>query len=417
MKSIKIKYNLYFLLVLSSLTFYNPFGIISPQLGKLIYYSICIISLIYAYKIGINLKKIKYPKVAYKILICGIIFSSFMATFFHEQSFKTSFIAIIPYLFGYLVFYILMKFNIPKEKIEKAIWVFCFISMGIYIINMITFPNIIFGTGKDEYDMSRGIVRLGVYSIEFIVLFFFYSINQWLLTKQKKYVWLILLTSTFIVLSVTRQIILLSAVLGIFFILRQASLQKKIVVISCCILFYFAILPQIPMYKTMVELSEQQIERNNTENEDIRITAWKFYTYEYQVNVITSIFGNGVPSLGNSQWAKQYEKMVYSDYGGNGCYYVDVGWAGFFGLYGMFGTLGLLILLIKAMLKKKSEEMKYVSYWLVFIIITSITSAPIIFYNQVISITTILYLIYGKNKLYRNNNSQLQQQYRYNKLH
>lgn len=173
MKSIKIKYNLYFLLVLSSLTFYNPFGIISPQLGKLIYYSICIISLIYAYKIGINLKKIKYPKVAYKILICGIIFSSFMATFFHEQSFKTSFIAIIPYLFGYLVFYILMKFNIPKEKIEKAIWVFCFISMGIYIINMITFPNIIFGTGKDEYDMSRGIVRLGVYSIEFIVLFFF----------------------------------------------------------------------------------------------------------------------------------------------------------------------------------------------------------------------------------------------------
>lgn len=171
MKSIKIKYNLYFLLVLSSLTFYNPFGIISPQLGKLIYYSICIISLIYAYKIGINLKKIKYPKVAYKILICGIIFSSFMATFFHEQSLKTSFIAIISYILGYLVFYILMKFNIPKEKIEKTIWVFCFISMGIYIINMITFPNIIFGNGQDEYDMSRGIVRLGVYSLELIVLF------------------------------------------------------------------------------------------------------------------------------------------------------------------------------------------------------------------------------------------------------
>lgn len=45
--------------------------------------------------------------------------------------------------------------------------------------------------------------------------------------ETKKYVWLILLTATFIVLSVTRQIILLSAVLGIFFILRQASLQKK----------------------------------------------------------------------------------------------------------------------------------------------------------------------------------------------
>lgn len=108
-----------------------------------------------------------------------------MAMLFHEQSFKMSFIAIMPYLLSYLVFYILMKFNIPKEKIEKAIWGFCIISMVIYIINVVTFPNIVFGTEKDEYDMSRGIVRLGVYSIELIVLFFFYSINQWLLTKQK----------------------------------------------------------------------------------------------------------------------------------------------------------------------------------------------------------------------------------------
>lgn len=411
MANLKRKYYIYILIVLSSLIFYNPFGIIPDQLGKFIFYLVCIIALIYAYNIKFSLSKVDYPRRAYKILMVGIMFSAFMASTFHEQSLKVSFIATIPYLFGYSVFYVLMKFNIPKEKIEKAIWIFCFISMGIYIINMITFPNMIFGAEKDEYDMSRGIVRIGVRSIELIVLFFFYSINQWLLTKQKKYVWLILLTSTFIVLSVTRQIILLSAALGIFFILRQASLQKKIVVISCSILFYFAILPQIPMYKTMVELSEQQIEKNNTENEDIRITAWKFYTYEYQVNVITSIFGNGVPSLGNSQWAKQYEKMAYSDYGGNGCYYVDVGWAGFFWLFGLFGTLGLLILLVKAMLKKKSEEMKYVSYWFAFIIMTSITSAPIIFYNQVISITTILYLVYGKNKLYRNNNSQLQQQY------
>lgn len=56
--------------------------------------------------------------------------------------------------------------------------------MGVYIINMITFPNIILGVEKENgYDMSRGIVRLSIRSLELIVLFFFYSINQWINTK------------------------------------------------------------------------------------------------------------------------------------------------------------------------------------------------------------------------------------------
>ena len=329
MVSLKRKYILYILIVLSSMTFYNPFGIIPNQLGKFIFYFVCIIALIYAYNIKSSLSKTDYPRHAYKILILGIIFSTFMASAFHEQSLIVSFIATLHYLFGYSVFYILMKFNIPKEKIEKAIWIFCFISMGIYLINMITFPNIIFGVEKDEYDMSRGIVRLGIHSLELIVLFLLYSINQWMVTKRKKYVLIILLTAIFIVLSLTRQTIFLSAVLGIFFILRQASIQKKLIVVSFGVLFYFTILPKIPIFQTMVELSEEQAERNKTENEDIRITAWKFYTDKYQTNGLTRIFGNGVPSAGNSSWGDEYEKTTVPQFGGNGCYTVDVGWAGF----------------------------------------------------------------------------------------
>lgn len=395
MAYLKRKYFLYIIIVLSSLTFYNPFGIIPGQLGKFIFYLVCVIALIYAYNIKFSLSKIDYPRRAYKILMVGIMFSAFMASTFHEQSLKVSFITILHYLFGYSVFYILMKFNIPKEKIEKAIWIFCFISMGIYIINMITFPNMIFGAEKDEYDMSRGIVRIGVYSIEFIVLFFFYSINQWMVTKQKKYIWLILITATFIVLSVTRQTILLSAVLGLFFILRQASLRKKIIVVSSCALFYFAILPQIPIYQTMVELSEQQAE-SNTEKEDIRITAWKFYTDEYQTNGLTRIFGNGVPSAGNSRWGDEYEKTTVPQYGGNGCFSVDVGWAGFYWNFGIFAVLGLFILLIKSIRKNKMADKSYLTYWCIYILLTSIASAPILYYPQIISISTVLYLIFGK---------------------
>lgn len=340
----------------------------------------------------------------------GITLSALITPIFHEQSLKISLIAILPTILGYSIFYFLMKVNIPKEKIERIIWIFCFISMGIYIINMMSFPNIIFGAEKEEYDMSRGIVRIGINSIELIVLFFFYSINQWMITKKKKYVWLILLTAIFIVLSVTRQIILLSAVLGIFFVLKQASLQKKIIVISFCALFYFIILPQIPIYQTMIDLSESQAERSQTEKEDIRITAWKFYTDEYQTNKLTRVFGNGMPSIGNSKWGNDFEKTVSYDYGGNGCFFVDVGWAGFYWLFGAVATLSLIILFFKAIFKKKSSDKQYLSYWFIFIILKSIASASIIYYYQIISIVTVLYLVYGKErKNNSNNNIELQQ--------
>ena len=387
---------LYILIVLSSLSFFNPLGLIPSIISKFIYYVLCLIGLFYSLRRGKNLKHIVYPRSLYRMIILGIIMSIFMASFFQNQSFLTSLIATLPYLFGYITFYILMKLNIPTIKIEKAIWTFCYISMGIYIINVISFPNIIFGTEKEAYDMSRGVVRLGIMLIELIVLFFFYSINQWILFKKKVYILLIFLTALFIVLSVTRQYILLSFGLGFIFILQKASLAKKIAVIVFCFFIYKFVLPQLPMYNAMVELTEAQAEKNEYDKEDIRIQAWQFYTYEYQTNSMTAILGNGVPSLGNSQWGNEFREAVYPDYGGNGCFTSDVGWAGFYWNYGLFTTLGLFFLLLKAAFKKKEKKEQYLSYWCIFIIITSVASGPIIIYYQIISIMTVLYLIYGK---------------------
>ena len=378
------------------MSFFNPLGLIPSIISKFIYYVLCLIGLFYSLRRGKNLKHIVYPRSLYRMIILGIIMSIFMASFFQDQSFLTSLIATLPYLFGYITFYILMKLNIPTIKIEKAIWTFCYISMGIYIINVISFPNIIFGTEKEAYDMSRGVVRLGIMLIELIVLFFFYSINQWILFKKKVYILLIFLTALFIVLSVTRQYILLSFGLGFILILQKASLAKKIAVIVFCFFIYKFVLPQLPMYNAMVELTEAQAEKNEYDKEDIRIQAWQFYTYEYQTNSMTAILGNGVPSLGNSQWGNEFREAVYPDYGGNGCFTSDVGWAGFYWNYGLFTTLGLFFLLLKAAFKKKEKKEQYLSYWCIFIIITSVASGPIIIYYQIISIMTVLYLIYGK---------------------
>ena len=217
------------------------------------------------------------------------------------------------------------------------------------------------------------------------------------------------LTLIFIFLSVTRQVILFSILIGLFMFLKNASITKKIIIILLVAVVYEFILPKIPIYNEMIELSKNQIENNQEEKEDIRITAWKFYTHDYQTNAITAIFGNGIPSIGKSQWGDKFEKTVSLYYGGNGCLYVDVGWAGFYWLFGLLSTLGLAQLLIKAILKKKKKNEQYLSCWCILIFLISFTSAPILFNNQIICITTILYLIYGKDKINSNNNTKLQQ--------
>ena len=170
--------------MLSSISFFNPLEMISPRVAKLIQYIVFIFAFFLSLMWGTSINSKNYPKGAYAVIIIGIIFSIFMVSSFHDQGLGTSAVSILPYLFGYLSFYVLMRLNIPKTRIRDFIWVLCFISMVVYIINALTFPNMIFGTIKDEYDNSRGFLRLSTFCLELIVLMLFYFINMWIITRN-----------------------------------------------------------------------------------------------------------------------------------------------------------------------------------------------------------------------------------------
>lgn len=407
------KYYIYLFSVLASVSFFNPLGLITPQTGKFFFYLAGLIGFIIAIRKGINTTNIKYPRTAYKLILIGIIFSILMVYLYQKQSFTITVMTTIPYIVSYLFFYILLKLNISPERIKKTIWILCFCGIGIYFINLIGFPNLIFGSIKEEYDTSRGIIRIGIPFIELIILFFFYSINQWLITKKKKWIIVIIAIGIIIILSVIRQYIILSALLGFFLVMKNKSITNKITIIILCSALFIYIVPQIPIYKTMMQLSKQQVENNKYAEEDIRIKAWRFYTYEYQTNEITAIFGNGIPTFGNSPWGNKVEKVTDT----NRCFGVDVGWAGFYWYFGLLSTGGLLLLMIKATLKKKRPEDEYLTYWIIFITLTALTSGPILFYNQIFSISTVLYLIYARKSKNSRYYLKLQQLRRYNQLH
>lgn len=383
------------LVYLAAQSFFNPFDIVSAQLSKALFYGFSAIAVLLAFRQNV---KLSCPNRPYQCIIFGIFAASIMATAYHDQSYNVSFVAVLPYLFGYLYLYVLEKFKPSENFIEKIFQVLTLCSLVIYLVNLVSFPNMMFGITKDEYDMSRGFVRIEIPMIEIVVTYFFYSINQWLLSRKRQSMFWIILTSVMIFMSLTRQVIAVSAVLGLLFILQKANWIKKIAVILVGVFIVYVILPKIPMVKTMMELSEAQA-KSNKYDEDIRIKAWRFYTTEFQTNDITPILGNGVPSFGNSRWGDYVNQTTAPKVlGGNGCFPVDVGWAGFFWYFGGVATLGLLVLILKGIKTPKRVERQYLSYALAFIGLTAATSGPILFYSQVCSLCLILYMAYASKK-------------------
>ena len=405
MKNRKLYYWLIVLIYFSAHNFFNPLDMVDEKVSKFFFYALTTIGLIVALRLK-NSSEIRYPHKAYRMLLGGILTSIVMATNFHNQSFNISVITTLPYLFAYLYFYILCKFKIPIDEIEQMLKILTICSIVMYLINLACLPNMIFGKTKEEYDMSRGFYRLQVPMIEVVVASFLLNIKNWIERRRRQDLYWIIATGLLIFLSVVRQVIAVSAILGLLMFLRNASWFRKIVISVSVLVLVQYVLPQIPMVKAMMEVTEQQALKNQ-EDDDIRIKAWNFYLHEYQTNSLSYIFGNGLPSIGNSSWGMQFQKTVSVEYGGNGCLFVDVGWAGYFWLFGGLSLFGLLSMMFNGFFDKRCQTIRYELYVISFFAITSLTSGPIIFYYQVCSLSLYLYIKYAKQN-YCSNHPQLQ---------
>ena len=383
-----MKHKLFIFALLATVGFFNPMGVLSDQVQKLLFYISVLFCFIVANNSNISLQRYDYPRKSYTVLLLGIIISIFMASAFHMQSFKTSIVATLPFIFSFSFFYALMKLNIQSDKILKIYAIVCLLSSIVYFTNLITFPNPVFGGEIDE-DLSRGMQRIPVKFLEVFVLLLLYSINSWLIEKKKKWIYYIVILSVMIILSVTRQVILYAGVLSVIFIFKDISYFKKFLLCASIVIVVVYVLPMIPIYNEMVELSEMQAAENEDED-NIRIQAWRYYTDENQTNNVTRLFGNGVPSLGNSMWGQMFDSETED----NGCYYADVSWAGFYYLFGIFSTCALLILLIKAMMKKKKANKRYLTYWFAFMILYGIAAGPFVYFYQIFNLMIGLYLVY-----------------------
>lgn len=415
------------LTVLASVGFFNFHAILSDQMTKLILYLFTGASLVMAYTTGRSVRDTNCHAALYILMLAAMCFSGLMAYTQHGQPLVTSAVALMPFVLMYGYFFVMVKFNFEPERIMRLYIALSVASAVVYFINVATAPNNIFGEPIISEDLSRGIIRIPVVFIEMLPLVVFYAINKWNDTNKK--IWFVLMgfASLMIFLSVIRQVIALTAVLGFWFLFRKLSIYKKVFLIVGALVVVVYVLPIIPVYRTMIELSEDQRDENDDE-ENIRIQAWRFYTYENQENALTAIFGNGVPSAGNGTWGTIFDSEAEV----TGMFTHDVGWAGYYFFFGIISTVSLILILAFAFFKSKPPQYQFLNYWIVFLGVTSVASGPLLYYWQILDIAIVLGMVYysspdgihsqtenqeDNNEEDRTDNTKLQQFPRYPQLH
>lgn len=396
------------LITLSTTAFFNPLGIFNEQTSKLVFYiSICLVSLSLFFIRTPKLHKNEYPLWGYFLLGLGFFTGFCDSVLIHQQSAVVSFIALLPTLFSYFSFFIFYKLNIPKDEIIRIIKCLCILSIITFLINSVTYPLLTFGNVERDITIRGGIPRLGVQYILSIVLILFYNLDCLARYgfKRSRLIWVIA-CGFIILMSLTRQIIVSSAVLGALIYLVRKRGASKFIVFVAIIFIAIVIVPQTSIYNMIVETTETEAAKTRGLENNVRVGAWEFYTMDAQESVITQIFGNGVPSLQKSEWGKDidYESIKY------GFFPADVGWAGFFFNFGIIGVVGLLYIFINALRLSRMKGLYWICGWLLFVMVTSVSSGPIVYYYQIVEISLVLYLVYGRNS---NHNLGIQQCKRY----
>lgn len=377
---------LFIILFFSAFQFYRPsFFEGYSDLSKYLFEFVSFILLTYSvFFTGakFNIRRITW--IGFVLLFISMFSSIFMANKYNGQAYIQGLTSTLPYFFSYASFFIFLGFKLPPAFIERCIKYFAITTMILMILNLALYPVALFGRSEIA-ELRGGLIRVRVSGVLFITFFLLQNIQKFTLFKKRKYVYWVILSAFFILLSLTRQLILLSLICGALLYFNKVDWKKKLVFSCIVLLIGLFVIPQLSIVKKFADYSEEQI---NNEDSNIRYMAWDYYTKEMQPDPQCYIWGTGVPNA-NSNYGKQF----YEETTALKVFFVDIGYGGFFFFFGTVGIVGLLLILLSAFSYKCLVQFQYVKYFYAIALLSSFTNGIVFYKQQVLLLMISLYLL------------------------
>lgn len=308
-----------------------------------------------------------------------------------------------------VLFFLFKNKNIGIDTITKAILILSAIYCICLAIAIATFPNCLFGdysntlSTVDDFERSleqRGTMRLPVPGADFVILAIFIVVSKYK-DNPKMYFWLIPLVF-FLLQRGTRTPIFMTIAIALAY--RLWSIKNKFFMVILSVLVYFGSLAAFSsllnsnsdnLIVKYIQMSNDQVEKNKNEEEDIRIQMSTYYLTDFNNgNFLKSITGNGIPS-GDSAYGKKRDYLMDA----KRFFVEDVGFVQIFVWFGLIGLIVYAMLLVKAIKIPRQQNYTYGFLYIVYLFTILPTNSSLA--TRPIFLAIALYVLYlGEKESY-----------------
>lgn len=325
-----------------------------------------------------RIKKHPLDKLVF-FFILSLLISILISYVYWDQTLLSS-IKSYYFFYIYFLYFILVYLDIPPERVEGIFKLFFFASLGIFIIDFMTFPNPLFSYRSEE---RRDGITIFFYGQGFTFLGAYYYLNNFF--KSKRIINLLLFIASFACLFFLTQsrMNLLALVLVFFFVLISNDYKKKYLIAVLLLIGAVSFYLNSNVFKGLKQDSADQAQNIN---EDVRILAHTYFLTELQVGIPTILFGNGVPSS-DSNLGIAYIKAKE-----NGYWTADLGLTGIFSYFGLLGTIIWLLFFYTVFKIDKSERSTYLKGYFLTLLTTAFVAYSIFEPGYMPATILVLYL-------------------------
>lgn len=332
----------------------------------------------------------------------GIFLSSISCLYYRKQPIYLT----IGMCFNYLSIATYFIFKSKHYKLNEIVAVMDWLGKIVTILYLLRFvllqQGIVVGGIVDEFQMADvGSARIRIACSPIIFFLMFKSFHNILIAKTKKDIAWLILTILCMVLMTFRTIF---AVVGISFvvILFRAKLPAKKKIISgvlisiiCCGVF------MNDKVADRITNRFEESEGQDFSNKDyIRVIQYDYFTQKHFKSGLEHFLGSGMPEQ-RTAYGKEQNDLAKA-----GIFYVDWGIIGMSWMLGVITLIGMLGYMLVAI--KKSWKMEpYISMWLIYMLLVSVTTGEFIRDGSFIIQAFVLALITKKIQNYENRNTNI----------
>ncbi|MGB5941996.1 MAG: hypothetical protein WBG71_03880 [Leeuwenhoekiella sp.] len=289
------------------------------------------------------------------------IFLSLLAVYnYWDQSLISSFLAYRDFYIFFLYF-VLIATNATQERVERIFIILFFLSLFIFFVDYLTFPDSIFANRSEE---RREGITIYFYGTGFTFLGAFYYLNKFF--RKWNFFYLLWFGLAFVCLFFLTQsrMNLIALVLGFFLLLVDSDFRYKWSLVVA------GMIGALVFYNTSAAfdgIKEENQAQAKYYKDDIRVQSQEFYLTELQGGIGTVIFGNGHPSGGSRLENATFKGMK------KGYFTSDVGITGIFSYFGLMGVVFWGIIFPIAFFTKYGQDLQYIRAYFLTIFTTVLT--------------------------------------------